>query len=183
MKEISQQHKFMIVIVLMNICLVQTVNALGTSPSSLDLTVDKGKETEFSKYILVANSDTKPLHVISSVSGSISEFITVEPSEFDLPAGPGAHSTEASPYEYVKITFTIPREVSESKYTGEVVFTEQPTQGDMISTAVQMGVNINLNIGTVAQAEFPIYVTVMMIVLIILIIFSIVKQQKSVSNE
>jgi len=167
----------------MSICLVGTVNALGASPSSLDLTVEKGKETEFVEYIQVANSDTKPIHVIGSVSGSISEFILIEPSEFDLPAGPGAHSTQASPYKFIKIIFTIPREVSESKYSGEILFTEKPKAGGVLGTAVQLGVGVNLNIGTMAKVEFPIYVTAMMIVLVLVIILSIVKERMGRFNE
>ena len=168
---------------LLNIFLVSAVNALTISPNRFDITVEKGKEVERSEHIQISNSATDPIHVYASVSGPISEFISLEKNEFDLPAGPGSHSGLPRKSELVKLIFSIPREVPESKYSGEIIFTEQPTKGGVLGTYVQLGVKVNLNIGTMAKVEFPVYVTAMIIVLIIVIILSIVKERMRRFNE
>jgi hypothetical protein len=158
---------------LMEILLVSTVNAIGISPIELKINVEKGKETELSKYVQVLNSDTNPIHIVATVTGSVSQFITLEKTEFDLPAGPGMHSDLASPYQYVKINFKIPRELTQSKYTGEILFTEKSPNTGMLTTAVQTGVAVELTIGKMAKAVFPMYMNVLLFILILLLIFSI----------
>jgi len=177
--------KFKILIYLFLLCffILPTVRALTVSPDHFDITVEKGKETEITEYIQIMNSATNPVNVYITVSGSISEFISLERDEFNLPAGPGPHSDLPRTAEFVKLTISVPREVPESKYSGEVVFSDKPTTGGVLGTSVQLGVRINLNIGTMAKAEFPIYVTIMIIVLIILIILSIVKERMRRFNE
>lgn len=159
---------------LVGICLVSTVNALGLGPLKLDITIEKGKETELVEYIGVLNPETKPIHVTASVTGSIAEFVIVDPQEFDMPAGPGIGTGEPRPAQDVKVIFKIPRELPENKYTGEIVFTQQPVEGGVLGTAVQLGVKVDLNIGQMAKAEFPLYVTIMIVVLVIALIASIV---------
>jgi hypothetical protein len=162
---------------------MSTVNALTISPDHVDIPVEKGKEVQMSEYIQISNSATDPIHVYASVSGPISQFISLEKNEFDLPAGPGSHSGLPRKSEFVKLIINVPREVPQSKYSGEVTFTEQPTTGGVLGTSVQLGVKVNLNIGSMAKAKFPIYVTIMIIMLIILIILSIVKERMGRSNE
>jgi len=43
--------------VLVSICLVSTVSAIGLGPLKLDITVNKGKETELVEYIGVLNPE------------------------------------------------------------------------------------------------------------------------------
>jgi len=160
--------------VLVSICLVSTVSAIGLGPLKLDITVNKGKETELVEYIGVLNPEPNPIHVTASVTGPIAEFITVDPQEFDLPAGPGIGTGEPRPAQDVKVIFNIPRELPAERYTGEIVFTQRPVEGGVLGTAVQLGVKVNLNIGEIAKAEFPLYVTMMTIVLVIALIASII---------
>jgi len=169
--------KIMLSMLLIGLFLVPTVSALTISPDHFDITVEKGKEVERSEYIQISNSATDPIHVYATVSGPISEFISLEKNEFDLPAGPGSHSGLPRKSEFVKLIISVPREVPESKYSGEIIFTEQPTTGGVLGTAVQLSVRANLNIGTMAKVEFPIYIIAMIVVLIIVIILSIVKER------
>ena len=170
--------KLMISLVLMGIFLVSTVNAVGISPLELKINVEKGKETELLKYIQLINSDTNPIHVTATVSESISQFITLEKTEFDLLAGPGMHSDLASPYQYVKVDFKIPRELPQSKYTGEILFTEQTTKGGMLATATQVGVTVELTIGKMAKAVFPMYMNALLVILVLVLFFSIFYKRK-----
>ncbi|MDI6826298.1 MAG: hypothetical protein QMD36_03870 [Candidatus Aenigmarchaeota archaeon] len=174
MRELIQHHKIVIYLVLIGICLVPTVYALGLSPLELNIQVEKGKETEVVQNIQVSNPSENPIHIVGSVSGSVAQFITLDPQEFDLPAGPGLKSPDPRPYQYVTVTFKIPREVPETKYTGEILFTQQPVAGGMIGTAAQLGVAVRLTIGTMAAAEFPVYVNAMLAILILSLIISII---------
>ena len=173
---VSIQHlnKTILVMVLLGLCLVPTVNALGVGPLELPVSVEKGAETSFTRNIKVWNSLNKPIYVKASVSGPISEFITLEPEEFDLPAGPGMMSEEPSPSVYVKVIFNIPREIPESEYKGTVIFTEAPTTGGNLATAVALDVGIVLTIGEMAKAQFPVYVTGLIVVLVVCLILSLV---------
>ncbi|MDI6826295.1 MAG: hypothetical protein QMD36_03855 [Candidatus Aenigmarchaeota archaeon] len=173
MQELALFRKIIVCLTLIDICLVPTVKALDISPLSLDITVEKGKETEITSNVQVLNSDNKPIHVVGSVSGSVAQFITLDPQEFDIPAGPGAHSELASPYQYVTVIFKVPREVPESIYTGKILFKEMPTAGGVLTTSVQLGINVNLRIGTMATAEFPVYVNAMLAILVLVLIISI----------
>ena len=166
--------KFLTTLVIMSICLVSTVNALGIGPLKISLTVEKGKETEIVEYIQVLNSEPNPIHVVVAVSGPISEFITIEPNEFDMPAGPGLYSTKPRPTQNIKLTFNIPREVSKNNYEGEILFNEQPVKGGVIGAGVTLGTKVDLTIGEMAQAEFPMYIAGMVIILVIMLISSIV---------
>jgi len=178
-----RMYKIIISLLLVSIFLVSTVNAIGLSPLHLELSMERGKETEVVETIRVLNSEQKSLHVTAKATGSIAEFATVEPEEFDIPAGPGPLSSEARPYQYVTVMFTIPREVPESKYTGEILFTEQPTTGGVLGTAVQLGVTVKLDIGTVAPAEFPLYVMIMLLLLVVSILLSIFYKSKIGFNK
>jgi hypothetical protein len=153
---------------------VPTVYALGVSPLSLDIPVEKGKETEVVQNVQVSNPSENPIHIVASVSGSVAQFITLDPKEFDLPPGPGLKSEEPRPYQYVTVTFKIPREVPETKYTGEILFTQQPVAGGMIGTAAQIGVAVKLTIGSMAPAEFPVYVNAMLAILVLFLVISII---------
>jgi hypothetical protein len=165
------------------LCLASAVNALGVSPLHLDITVERGKETQIVHNIQVLNSEETPLHVTASATGSIAQFATIEPKEFDIDAGPGAFSTKARPFKYVTVTFTLPREVPESNYKGEILFTERPTTGGVLGTALQIPVTVNLKIGTVAPAKFPSYVTLMVVLLALVIILSIIYVKKTGFNK
>jgi hypothetical protein len=169
--------------IIMIISLVSTVNALGVSPLHLDLTVERGKETQIVHNIQVLNSEETPLHVTASATGSIAQFTMIEPKEFDIDAGPGAFSTKARPFKYITVTFTIPREVSESSYKGEILFTERPTTGGALGTALEVPVTVNLKIGTVAPAKFPSYVMIMVVLLAVIIILSILYAKKTGFNK
>lgn len=160
--------------ILASICLVSTVKALGLGPLSLDVTIEKGKETDLVEYIGVLNPETQPIHVTASVTGPIAEFVTVEPNEFDMPAGPGIGTGKPRPSQDVKVIFKIPRELTEDKFNGEIVFTQQPVKGGVLGTAVQLGVKLNLNIGKMAKAQMPIYITILAVILVIFLIASIV---------
>jgi hypothetical protein len=159
--------------VLLGICLVPTIRAIGLGPTQLGVTVEKGAETTFTRNIMVWNSLEKTLHIKAAVSGSIAPFIKLDPEEFDLPAGPGLSSEKPSPSQYVVVTFSIPREVAESKYTGTITFSEAPTQGGTLATALALDVAVKLDIGSMAKAKFPIYITALIVVLTIVVISSI----------
>ena len=153
--------------------------AIGLSPLHLDFEIERGKETELLQNIQVLNPEEKPLHVTATATGSIAQFVTIDPEDFDLPPGPGPLSTKGRPYQFVAVKFIIPRELPESNYKGEILFTEQPTTGGVLGTAVQLGVTVNLRIGTVAPAEFPEYVTIMVSLLFLCIILSFLYAKKT----
>ena len=169
-----QLVKISLILLISEICLVSAVKALGLGPLSMEITVERGKETAMSRNIQVSNSDPRPIHVVVSVTGSIAQFVTIEPKEFDLPAGPGLMSKEPRPYKYVKVTFNIPREVEKSVYRGEILFTQQPIEGGVLGTSVQLGVPVTLKIGSIAKAEFPMYLNGLVVLLIILMLTSII---------
>ncbi len=174
----EQTRKFLIPMILISICLVSTVYALGVGPLTLDLTVEKGKETEFFEYIGVSNPETNPIHVTASVTGSITEFITVDPQEFDMPAGPGIGTGKPRPVQDVKVIFKMPREVPETVYTGEIVFTQQAIGGGVIGASAQLGVTVKLTIGKMAKAVFPMYMNALIIILVIVLIVSIIFRKR-----
>lgn len=165
--------KFVVSLVLVSFCLVSAVQALGIGPLQISISVEKGKETEIVEYIQVLNSKPNPIHVVVSVSGPVSEFLTVEPTEFNMPAGPGLFSKEPRPTQNIKLTFNIPREVSGNKYDGQILFNEKPVEGGVIGAGVALSSNVELTIGTMAEAEFPMYITGLTIVLIIVLISSV----------
>ena len=166
--------KLIVSLVLMSICLVSTVEALGISPLKISLTVEKGKETEIVEYIQVMNSEPNPIHVVVSASGPVSEFITIEPSEFDLPAGPGLFSDQPRPTQNIKIIFSIPREVSQSKYSGEILFNQKPVEGGVLGAGIVLSTKVDLSIGRMAAAEFPLYVNALLIILVLVLCASII---------
>jgi hypothetical protein len=150
------------------------VQALGVGPTRLDVKVEKGVETEITRYVQVSNPDTNPLQITGAVTGSISEFVTIEPAEFELPSGPGIMTGDPRPYKYIKVLIRVPREVSEDKYTGEILFTEKPVTGGALVTSAQLGVKMNLDIARVAEAVFPVYINGMVFMLIILLLLSVI---------
>lgn len=171
-RHICIKYRMLVSLILISICLVSTVKAIGLSPLTMKIEVEKGKETEITREIQVTNPEQNGIHIIGSVSGPIAEFITLEPEEFDLPAGPGIHSTEARPYIWVKVNFKIPRELPQSSYKGEILFTQAPTGGGVLGASAQLGIGVTLNIGKMALAEFPPYILVMMFILLVLLILS-----------
>jgi len=168
--------------VIIGIFLVPTGYSLGVGPLNIDVTVERGKETEITRDIAVTNPSTNPIHISGSVTGPISEFVTISPEEFDLNAGPGIMSTGSRPYKYVFVNIKIPREVSENRYTGEIVFTERPTTGGVLGTAAQLGVRVNLTIGTLANAVFPEYINIMIGLLIVLLAVSLLYKRKGIKQ-
>jgi hypothetical protein len=170
--------RILICLILVEILLVSTVYAVGVSPIELKINIEKGKEKELMRNIQVLNSYENPIHVTATVTGSVSQFIALEKTEFDLPAGPGMHSDLASPYQYVKVNFKIPRELSQSKYNGEILFTEKATKGGMLATATQVGVYVELTIGSMAKAVFPMYMNALLVILVLVLFFSIFYKRK-----
>jgi len=170
--------RILMCLVLVEILLVSTVYSVGISPTDLKINIEKGKETELMRNIQVLNPDENPVHVTATVTGSVSQFITLEKTDFDLPAGPGMHSDLASPYQYVKIIFKIPRELSQSKYNGEILFTEKSTKSGMLTTATQVGIPVELTIGKMAKAVFPMYMDVLLMILVLVLVFSIFYKRK-----
>jgi len=171
-------YKILICLILVEILLVSTVDAVGVSPTELKINVEKGKEAQLQGYVQVLNSDVNPVHITATVSGPVSQFITLENNEFDLPAGPGMHSDLASPYQYVKVIFKIPRELPEKKYNGEILFTEKATKGGMLATAAQTGVAVELTIGKMAKAVLPMYMNALLLILVLSLVFSIFYKRK-----
>ncbi len=157
----------------MEICLISSVKALGVGPTHIEVNIEKGKEVLETRNIQLLNSDTQPIHITGSVTGNIGQFITLEPNEFNLPAGPGPHSREPRPYQYVKAVIRIPRELPEDQYTGEILFTQSPTGGGVLGASAQIGVRVTLTIGEVAEAVFPVYINAMIVLLVILLLASI----------
>jgi hypothetical protein len=172
--------KIIISLLLMGICLAETVNAIGLSPLSMDITVEKGKEVEIVRNIQVSNPEENPIRISTRVTGAVADFITIQPDSFELPAGPGIRSTEARPYTWVTVTFKIPREVTQSKYTGEIVFTQQPVLGGTMGVSAELGIGVSLNIGQMALAEFPPYILIMMFVMVVLLVISVGFKRKMV---
>ena len=177
-----QHRKIILLMVIIGIFLVPSVYSLGVGPLSIDITVERGRETEITKDIAVTNPDTRPIHISGVVTGSVSQFVTISPNEFDLEAGPGIMSGSARPYKYVMVNIKIPREVSENRYTGEIVFTERPTTGGVLGTAAQLGVRLSLTIGTIANAVFPMYINVLIGLLVLLLIVSLIYKRKGIKK-
>ena len=172
-------HKItLLLIVVMSICLISRVKALGVAPDKLEIVVEKGKETRITRNLEVLNPENKPIHVVCGVSGSISKFVTLDPKEFDLPAGPGAHSKLPRPYKYVKVTFKIPREIEKSEYDGLIMFKERISTQGMLQPSIENDVKVELKVGKVAEAEFPPYVNALVLSLLILLVFSILRKEK-----
>ena len=151
-------------------------------PLSIDITVERGKDTEITRDIAVTNPSTNPIHISGTVSGPISQFVDISPKEFDLEAGPGIMSGDARPFKYVMVNIKIPREVSENKYTGEIIFTERPTTGGVLGTAAQLGVRVSLSIGTLANVVFPVYINVLIGLLVVLLIVSLIYKRKEIKQ-
>jgi hypothetical protein len=172
--------KIIISLLLMGICLATIVNAIGLSPLSMDITVEKGKEVEVVRNIQVSNPEENPIRISTHVTGSVADLITVQPDTFELPAGPGIRSSEARPYTWVTVNFKIPREVKQSTYTGEIIFTQQPILGGTMGVSAELGIGVKLNIGQMAIAEFPPYILVMMFVMVVLLVLSIGFKRKMV---
>jgi hypothetical protein len=164
--------------VLISIFLVSTVNALGVGPSDLTINVEKGKETDLVQYISVSNPETNPIHITSSVNGPISEFVTVDPQEFDMPAGPGMGSMESRPFQDIKVIFKMPRELSKSEYSGQILFTQKAVEGGVLGASPQLSVSVKIIVGSMAKAVFPMYMNVVMIILIIFLIVSIIYRKR-----
>ena len=173
MSDKIHHSKIIVCMILLSLYLLPTVSALGLSPLNLEVTVKKGEETTVSKNIEVTNPSENSIHVTGSASGTVAQFITLEPKEFDLPAGPGLMNPGERPSTYIKVNFNIPREISGNVYTGEIVFTQQAVGGGTIGTASQLGLPVKLTIGTMAKAVFPMYMNVLTIILIIILIVSI----------
>jgi hypothetical protein len=168
--------------IIIGICLVPSVYSLGVGPLSIDVTVERGKETEITRDVAVTNPATNPIHISGTVAGSISQFVTISPKEFDLEAGPGIMSGGARPYKYVMVNIKIPREVSENRYTGEIIFTERPTTGGVLGTAAQLGVRVSLSIGTLANAVFPMYINILIGLLVVLLVVSLIYKRKEIKQ-
>ena len=170
----EKTHKILIITLLMGICSIQTVDALGVGPTHIDITVDKGSEIEVIRSIQLINSETNPIHITGSVIGPIGQFINLEPNEFDLPAGPGAMSTDPRPYQYVRAVIRVPRELPENLYNGEIVFTQSPVEGGVLGASAQIGVRVTLTIGKMTEAFFPTYINAMIFLLLILLALSVI---------
>ena len=177
-KSLKQERILISVFLLSILPCFSLVKAITVSPPSITLTLEKGKEMKITKYIQVLNSAPEEVHVVCGVSGSISKFITLDPKEFDLPAGPGAHSKLPRPYKYVKVTFRIPREIEKSEYDGLIMFKERISTRGMLQPSIENDVKVELKVGKVAEAEFPPYVNVLVLSLLILLVFSILKKEK-----
>ena len=168
-------HKItLLLIVVMSICLISRVKALGVAPDKLEIVVEKGKETRITRNLEVLNPENKPIHVVCGVSGSISKFVTLDPKEFDLPAGPGIKSLRARPSRYVTAVFKIPREVPEKEYKGAIIFTQSPVKGGVLGTGIRLTVPVTLRIGKMAEAKFPTYLNLLTGLLIVLMGLAIV---------
>jgi len=166
-------RKIIVCMLLMEIFLVSSVKAIGVGPTRIEMKIEKGEEVLETRNIQLLNSDTNPIHITGSVTGPIAQFITLEPNEFNLPAGPGAHSQEPRPYQYVKAVIRVPRELPENQYTGEILFTQSPVEGGVLGASAQIGVRVTLTIGEIAEAVFPVYINAMIVLLIILLVGSI----------
>jgi len=167
-------HKLMLYLLVLTIYLLPTVKAIAVGPTKIDITVDKGVEDTIVRNIQLMNAEAQPIHISGSVVGPISEFITLEPSEFDLPAGPGVNVDAPAPYTYVKATIRIPRELPKNQYTGEILFTQKPIGGGNLAASASIGVRVTLNIGKIAEAVFPMYINVMIFLLVIILLVSII---------
>lgn len=175
------KSKIIVFIIFTEICLVSSVQALGLGPTHLDVTVERGKEAEIIEKIQLINPEPIPVHITGSVTGPISEFITLEPIEFDLPAGPGLHSENPNPYKNVQAIIKVPRELSEDQYNGEIVFTQQPITGGVLGTAVQLGVRVTLNVEEIPETVYYTYlaglIALLMIFFIIMVLLFVWKKQ------
>jgi hypothetical protein len=167
-------YKILVSIILVSLCLVSTVNALGLGPLSLNLNIEKGKETEFAQYISVTNPETNSIHITASVTGEIADFVTLDPQEFDMPAGPGGGSDQPRPLQDVKVIFKMPRELPKTEYSGQIVFTQKAISGGVIGASAQLAVRVKITIGQMAKATFPMYMNALIIVLIIVLIVAII---------
>jgi len=178
MRKNAKYIEIILFLILFSVYLIPTVNAIGLSPLSLDITTEK--ETETVRSIEVTNPSENPIHITGTVSSSLEEFITLEPEEFDLPAGPGIMNPGTRPSKYVTVKFNIPKEVSESTYTGEIVFTQQPVGGGTLGAAAQLGIPVKLTLGKIerrgrmVETEFPLYIHILIVVLIFTLILTLI---------
>jgi len=177
-------------LILLSFCVIRTVRAIGISPASLDIIVEN--ETEMTRDVRVTNPSVNPIHVTVSVTGSVSQFVTLGPEEFDLQAGPGMGNPGPRPSKYVTVKFSIPKEISGMTYTGEIVFTQQPVGGGTLGAAAQLGVPVKLTTGRIEKKEekaeealekseeeiekpeFPLYMNVLMMILTFTLILTLI---------
>jgi hypothetical protein len=138
-------------------------------PLSIELFVPKGVETTVERTIGVSNSAIRPIHVTLAPTGNIASWVKLEPQEFDLPAGPGPDSHEANPYVRVKLTFTIPRDVEEGVYKGDVIANEAPTGGGVLSAGVALSTAATITVGKIGMPAFPFYVNALIAILIFML--------------
>lgn len=176
--QIQSAHKVLICVALTSLCLASVVEPLGVGPLNIGLSAEKGKETELVQYVQVTNPDTNPISVTASVTGSVGQFISIEPSEFVLTAGPGIHSLDPRPVHNVKIVVKVPREVEETLYTGEILFTQRPLEGGVMSASAQLGVGVTLTIGKMAEVVFPTFINGMILLLAALLIMPMFTRKK-----
>lgn len=138
-------------------------------PLSIELLVSKGAETTVERTIGVSNSATRPIHVTLTPTGDIASWIKLEPQEFDLPAGPGPDSHEANPYVRIKLTFTIPRDVEEGIYKGDIIANEAPIGGGVLSAGVALSTAVTVTVGEISTPAFPFYVNALIALLIFML--------------
>ena len=77
----TQNIKLITFLILLSLYSIPTVRAIGISPVSLDIIVED--ETEIVRSIRVTNPDANSIHITVSVTGSVAQFTTLNPEEFD----------------------------------------------------------------------------------------------------
>jgi hypothetical protein len=142
-------------------------------PISIDLSVPKGVETTVERTIGVSNSATKPIHITLTPMGDIANWVKLEPSDFELPAGPGPDSHEANPYSRIKLTFTIPRDVNEGTYKGDIVANEAPIGGGVLAAGVSLSTAVTVSVGKIGVSVFPFYLNFLVGLLIFMIFLQV----------
>jgi hypothetical protein len=119
-----------------SIVFIPRINALGVSPVNLNVNVEIGKKNQLNNVIQVYNSIANTIHVIASISSDIydiSNLITLEPTEFDIPAGPGTTQNINLIIDGTNVT-------KKRVYTGKINFTHIGEKG----AVVQLFVDFNL---------------------------------------
>ena len=99
---------------------IQRANCLGMSPLSREYSVPPGGNESW-RDIQISNSAPRWIHVVMWAEGSASQFVTLEPTEFDLPPYEGSGGR---PYTWVYVHVSVPENTTEGVYSGSYCATE-----------------------------------------------------------
>jgi parallel beta-helix repeat protein len=119
---------------------VNVARGLGGSPAGLTISLAPGATGV--GEVEITNPAPHPVHVEMSVVGNVSSITSLNPSSFDLPAGPGMENPGERPSQYISASFVAPRNASGCTFSGWIVATTiQDGLGEQIAIRVTISVS------------------------------------------